>query len=600
MKIKSLRLIYSFFALTFLFTELATAEVTQAQQQLLDTLPPDQRESVMQKMNQANNIQDEIDEFVQENSMIERPESKESLSGEECQDCIFGYDFFQYSPSTFIQTSSFPVPSNYLLGPGDKIEIIYYGSNNNSEEAYILRNGNLVLPIIGPVNLAGKTYKEASVFLQQKVKSQLIGTEVSISVKELRSISVFVLGEAYKPGLYTISGLSSISNALFVSGGVNEQGSLRNIEIRREGANISTYDFYEFLLEGKVNKDLRLQDSDIIFIPFIEDRVMIDGAFKRPAVYEFKKGETIKDAIELAGGFRSNVPPDVKLEISSINIENFDRQISYLSLIPEDLERKLQNEDSINVSSSPKVLSKTVKLTGEFNRPGVYSLRQGDRVLDVINRAGGFTADAYDEGAVFLREQVAISQKDGFDRSADQLERTIVNIIAQGILTEASEATLAPLSGLIKRLRDIKPVGRMVVNLDDLTLKTNPFHNFKLQDGDSIHIPSRPYSVSISGEILNTSTLAFNPEMDIYDYLDLAGGLTDTADEDRIFVISPNGTSRILKRSLFNSQNYLLPGSTIVVSRKSRPLDGINIAQIVTPILADLATSAAAIAALSD
>tara|TARA_Y100001935_G_scaffold156397_1_gene128797 strand:- start:1940 stop:3739 length:1800 start_codon:yes stop_codon:yes gene_type:complete len=596
---KSLKATFLLLTLILFIPYSAFADVSESQKRLLETLPPDQRDSIMQKMNEANDLQEEIEEFVEENSLIERDEIEED-SENLCQDCIFGYDFFKFSPSTFVQTSIFPVPSDYLLGPGDKIEIIYNGSNNLTKDSYISRNGNLALPIIGPVNIAGKTFKDASVFLQNRVRSVLIGTEVTISVKELRSISVFILGEAYKPGLFTISGLSSISNALFVAGGVNEQGSLRNIEVRRNGEKIANYDFYEFLLKGKVNKDLRLQDGDVLFIPFIENRVRIDGAFKRPAIYEFKTGETVDDAIALAGGFLSNVPPNVQLEISSIDPGTFERKIGYLSLGSSDMGKELKNEDTINVTSSPKVVSKTIKLSGEFNRPGVYSLNSGDRLLDLINRAGGFTSDAYEEGAIFLREEVAKSQKDGFNRSADQLERTIVNIISQGILADASEATLAPLSTLIRRLREIKPVGRMVVDLDLLELKTNPVRNFRLQDGDSIHIPERPYSVSIVGEVLNSSSQSFDPDLKTEDYIDLAGGLNDTADESRIFVIYPNGTSKILKKSLFNSSNYLLPGSTIVVSRKSRPLDGVNIAQIVTPILADLATSAAAIAAISD
>ena len=124
---------------------------------------------------------------------------------------------------------------------------------------------------------------------------------------EARSIGVYVLGEAYKPGRYVMSGLSSVSNALFVSGGVNEQGSLRNIQIKRNNEVISTYDFYDFLLKGSLESDVVLEDGDIIFIPFIENSINVGGAFKRPHRYEFIEGETIQDAIFLAGGFNSEV-----------------------------------------------------------------------------------------------------------------------------------------------------------------------------------------------------------------------------------------------------------------------------------------------------
>ena len=140
----------------------------------------------------------------------------------------------------------------------------------------------------------------------------------------------------------------------------------------------------------------------------------------------------------------------------------------------------------------------------------------------------------------------------------------------------------------------------MVVDVDLLSLKTNPIGNFKLEDKDVFLMPQRPSSVSVVGEVLNTSTQSFDPELGTFDYISLAGGLRDTADKGKIFIILPNGQSRLAKQSLFSNDDYILPGSTIVVSRESRPLDGINLAGIITPVLADLATSAAAIAALSN
>ena len=266
----------------------------------------------------------------------------------------------------------------------------------------------------------------------------------------------------------------------------------------------------------------------------------------------------------------------------------------------DSLDRKLLNEDILTVSYSPKVAQLSIKLSGEFNRPGVYSFDLGDTLLDVVRRAGGYTEQAYTSGAVFLRESVAEAQKEGFKRSADQLEQTLVNVITRGIITDINESTLTPLISLITRLKEIDPPGRLVVDVDMLTLKTDPIKNIKIQNGDTLHIPTRPSSVSIAGEVLNTSSQYFYPERGVFDYINLAGGLTENADPKRIFIVYPDGQSQIVKNTLFSSSDYVLPGSTIVVSRLSRPLDGVNLAQIITPILADLATSAAAIAAISD
>ena len=383
-------LIYTFTLTNFLY---AAPDLDPEQLEMLKSLPADQRESIMAKMDTANALGKEIEEvFEEESTLIEKPEIQ-NIGESDCDDCIYGYDFFKYSPSTFVQTSSSPVPSDYLLGPGDKLEINYYGTENISEETYIKRNGNVVLPKIGPVSLAGLTFSEAKNLMENKVESTLIGTNISVSITELRSISVYLLGEAYKPGLYTMSALSSISNALFVAGGVNQQGSLRNIEIRRDNEIIGNYDFYDFLLKGIIDNETRLQDGDIIFVPFIENTVEIGGAFKRPATYEFLAGETIEDAINLAGGFDFNVPPSAKIEISSINKRDFNREISFLENSKQSLERELNNGDSINISFSPDAYSRTITLSGEFKKPGVYSFKQGEKILDIINRAGGYSKE---------------------------------------------------------------------------------------------------------------------------------------------------------------------------------------------------------------
>jgi protein involved in polysaccharide export with SLBB domain len=243
---------------------------------------------------------------------------------------------------------------------------------------------------------------------------------------------------------------------------------------------------------------------------------------------------------------------------------------------------------------------KTIKLTGEVNKPGEYSIRPGDKIQDVLDRAGGINNGGYVEGSVFLRKSVAKQQKEAFLRSADELENTIIDIITKGTIKNITEFTLTPISRLISRLREEDPIGRLVVDLDTLSLKTNPSKNFLVRDGDHIHVPKRPNSVSVVGEVLYLNTSSFDPKMDVADYIDLAGGLKDTADSDKIFVILPNGKSELIKKSLFSSGNILLPGSTIVVSRNPRPFDALSLTEIVAPIFANLATSAAAIAAISD
>ena len=575
------------------------AEISDEQQALLDSLPADQRDGILSKIQRAQGLQEEIEEaFEETESLVERPELEELEEDEICEDCIYGYDFFKFSPTTFAPIQNSPVSSSYILGPGDKLTINYFGNEESETETYVSREGFIILPLIGRVNLIGLTFEEATEYIEKQVSQKLIGIDVTISLSELRSISVFIIGEAYKPGKYTLSGLSSITNALFVSGGVNENGSLRNIQLKRNNEIITTYDFYDFLINGSSETEANLQDGDVLFIPFIENRVRLGGAFKRPHIYEFKQGETIGDAIKFAGGFMSNVAPDAQIEINSVDSNLFERRIRYISR-NSTLNNSLVNEDIITISSKSILQPQIMTITGEVVNPGQYSIIDGDTVLDLINRAGGYTDNSFSEGAVYLRKDVADQQKLGFLRSADELEDTLVSIISN-MDAQITEFSLAPIGRLIQRLREEEPVGRFVVDVDYLTLKTDPLKNFRVRGGDSLFIPKRPNTVSVVGEVLYAASQSYDPNLSARDYIDLSGGLKDVADQDRVFVIGPNGKSALVKRSLFGARNSILPGSTIVVPRDPRPLDGVALTQIITPVLADLATSAAAIAAISD
>ena len=568
---------------------------------MLEQLPPDQRESIKEKLRVATGLQGEIEQAFEEViSLVKKPELKDLKDQDGyCSECIYGFNFFQFSPSTFAPSDDTPINSSYSMGPGDKLLVNYYGSDEKTEEVFVNREGIVVLPLLGPVNVTGMTYGEASKYIQDKAKSELIGTQINISIREVRSVGVYVLGEAYKPGKYLLSGLSTVTNALFISGGVNKKGSLRNIQIKRDNKTVATYDFYDFLLKGSLDSEVTLQDGDIIFIPFIENSVIMGGAFKRPHRYEFKEGETLRDVVELAGGFDTEVMDGSRIELSTLDRSASTRSLTYLNLA-KDAKKLIKDGDVLNVSFTSGLTPQSITLTGEVKNPGEYSIRPGETILEIINRAGGYTDEAYFQGAVFLRKAVAKSQKEAFARSADQLENTIVDVITNNAGSSISESTLVPLSNLITKLRLEEPPGRMVVDLDTLKLKTDPIANFPVKNRDSLFIPERPSFVSIVGEVLNATTVGFNPDLSVDEYIDLAGGLNDAADRDKIFVILPDGKSQLVKRSLFSSSTYILPGSTIVITRDSRPFDAISLTQIITPILADLATSAAAIAAISD
>ena len=586
--------------LIFISSDFISAEVTEAQKELLENLPLDQRESIMMKMGKANELGEEIEKvFEEQSNLIKRPEL-EADPDKKCEECIFGYDIFQFSPTSFSSVENMPVPETYMVGPGDEILIEYFGIEAIKEKTFISRDGLLSLPEIGPLNVTGLTFIEMKELIKGKVSRELVGVFVSVSIIRLRSIKVYILGEAYKPGAYTISALSSVSNALFVSGGVNEQGSLRNIQVKRGGKLISTYDFYDLLIKGNTKTEVVLQDGDVIYVPFIENKIKIGGSFKRPYIYEFIEGETLQDAVNLAGGYKNGTILSPSIELSRLNQDNQDRELILVEISNiSSSSMALRDGDSINISEYSGLEAKTIELKGEFENPGVYSIMKGDTILDIIERAGGYTESAFTEGAVFLRKEVSEQQKAAFIRTADSLERNLVNMLSNGTFGTIGEFTLSPLVRLIDRLRNEEPIGRQVVEVGYLALKSDPFANFKLRDQDFLFVPERPGSITVSGEVLNATTLRYDPNLSVEDYISLSGGFNDEADKSSVFAIQPNGNAMVVKQRLFGKNSNLLPGTTIVVPRNSRYLDAISWTGVITPVLADLATSAAAIAAIS-
>jgi len=588
----------------FMGSSLFSAEkgITPEQEALLKQLSPDQRAVIEGKIRDSDDIKEDIEEaFNKEGFLVERPKlDEEEERKNKCKECIYGYDLFRFSPSTFAPANIVPISFSYILGPGDELTINLYGANQENHTEFVQRDGTFNLPLLGPINLAGYTFAEAQEIVKKDFKEKLIGTEVAITLNKLRSITVYVLGQAYKPGSYTLSALSTVINTLFVSGGVNKLGSLRNIEIKREGKLVNTYDLYDLLVKGDTTTDIRLQDGDTIFIPFIENKVTLGGAFKRPHIYELLDGETLEDVISFAGGFKAEVGFNPEIELSSINRASNKREISRVVYNENTINTKILNGDALNVSEISGLKPFSIELTGEFKNPGVYSIREGDTVLDIVSKAGGYTQSAFVEGAVYLRKDVAKIEHEGFKRTADNLEQLLFNIIQDGGLN-VTEFTLVPISQIIERLRKIVPVGRIVTSLDTLELKTDPYINFEVRNEDRIHVPKRPSSVSIVGEVLSSTTIQFLPDNRINDYIGAAGGLNSQADKNGIYIIGPNGQAELYKRKyLGKSKVEIMPGSTIVVSRDAKPWDAIKLTRVITPILADLATSAAAIAAISN
>ena len=358
--------------------------------------------------------------------------------------------------------------------------------------------------------------------------------------------------------------------------------------------------------KGKFSKNsgakLAADDGDSIPVPNGCTRVLVTVA-DDPLIMAILKPEG--STITIAGQSQTTESlPDsttwsenAKLELGSSNIDTNDRSISYLSQEPESLSRKLRDGDTINISKNISLFVGTIEMAGEVNLPGEYSILKGDTVLDLIERAGGYSDNSFSEGAIFLREDVAKLQKEGNERSAAELEDYMLRLVTKGTAENMNESMLMPISSLITKLRNDIPLGRQVVDLDYLRLKTDPALNFRLQDGDFLFIPKRPESVSIIGEVYNPSVQRYTPSLSLMEYIGLSGGVKDSADVGNIFVVLPNGKTLIQNKRFFSKKHSLLPGSTIVVTREN--YSGMELAVVLSPILSNFATSAVALAILN-
>ena len=314
----------------------------------------------------------------------------------------FGYNLFAGSPSTFAPATDIPVPANYVVGPGDTVILQLYGQLNVRYELAVSREGIIQFPEIGPLNVSGLSFEEMSELIQTTVDNTLIGQEVSVSMGSLRSIRIFVLGEAYRPGVYTVSSLSTMTNALFYSGGVSNLGSLRSIQLLRDGDVVNELDLYDLLLRGDTSNDARLQPNDVIFINTVGNTVGVSGEVRRPALFELKDEENISDVLSLSGGLLATAYPQLA-HLERINTLG-QRTVLDLNLTEdESLLIPVSDGDLLYVDTVLDQIELGVSIEGHVNRPGNFAWTEGARISDLL-RYEDFLPNPDFNYAVLLRE----------------------------------------------------------------------------------------------------------------------------------------------------------------------------------------------------
>jgi len=760
----------------------------------------------------------------------------------------YGYDLFVGSPTTFAPVTEIPIPNNYTLGPGDVLRVQLWGKENQQLELPVSRDGTLSFPQSGPQTVAGLTFDQAREQIKKRVSEQYIGVQASVSLGELRSIRVFVLGEARNAGSYTVSSLSTITNALYVSGGIKRTGSLRKIQHKRDGKLVGELDLYDLLLAGNTSDDNRLQPGDVIFIPPVGDRVGIDGEVYRPALYELKNDTNLQELVSLAGGLtpqaypqlvriernnddflriiaeanltttkgkQAKVKPGDRIEVASISditgqyvevkgaatrpgryawvpgmrvssiIQSLDNDLlqeadkRYAAIVRSDpesdtvsvinlrlrqaldnpggkndillqekdkflvfadegkvsaksrdqndtmterstlnngksigtnnvdgtdseegdevnyrrfsrealfapvlqrlkaqakpgapqqtiqvtgpvrypgeyplpasrqvsdaiyvagglkdsaslytaelarfgvdeegtgetrilslnLEAVMKGQASASLKSRDRLLIKsipefaqarTIELDGEVRYPGHYTIRNGETLRDVIERAGGLTDNAFPEGAIFTREKLRQLEAQRLREAEERLQGDLVGVQLEGddFGGQSAERT-QQVQGLLEEVQDSRPVGRMVINLAAV-VGSEDYQPIRLQDGDTLTVPTIPQAISVFGEVQFPTSHLHSKGLTVDDYLERSGGPTRQADEERVYVVKADGSVMLPEKSRWfgGRSQQLAPGDTIIVPIDVDRLNQLELWTNVSQILYQMALGAAAV-----
>ncbi len=627
---------------------------------------------------------------------------------------IYGASLFRQPPSTFAPVENVPVPADYVIGPGDELYVRLWGQLNVELRVTVDRNGQVFVPKVGPISVAGVHVSQLDVHFRQQIERIFRNFDLTVTLGKLRSIDVFFVGEARRPGTYTISSLSTLVNAIFAAGGPAPQGSMRHIQLKRDGQIITEFDLYDLLSKGDKSKDMALLPGDVIYVPPAGPQVAVAGSVNTPSIYELKDGKTsLADVIELAGGLntvadgskatieridqrqirsvtefsldakgqqemvkdgdivrilsivprfenavtlRGNVAnpgrypwhagmkirdllpnkdmlltrnywqsqnalvtgagtqyekpaqskadqeslrTEVKLNAPEINwdyavIQRLNPVDLSTTLIPFSLGKAVLEHDEANnlelqagdvvsvfsqhdISVPTKRQTMFVRVEGEVRVPGIYRIQQGDTLRDLLERAGGFTENAYVYGMQFTRESARLEQQASLNRIATEMEaqiheKSIANTRANPENAAAIAAQTESQRGLLEQLRSAKASGRIVLQLRPRDTGLAAVPRVVLEDLDRVLVPPRSQVVSVVGSVFNQSSFLYRKGATVGYYIRAAGNGNATADLRRALLVRADGSVIGHKTSVFFGGSFesihVLPGDAIVIPAK--------------------------------
>jgi protein involved in polysaccharide export with SLBB domain len=503
----------------------------------------------------------------------------------------FGENFFSSVQSSFMPINIPNIDSNYIVDVGDEFSILLTGKQNKELSLVVQRDGTLIIPEFGKISVAGFALQETEAKISNFISSISLGVNSFITLSEIRDVQLFLIGGVESPGVYTLSGGSNILHALNIAGGISENGSYRLVEHRRNGKVINKIDLYQTLVFGYNFGINSLRSGDVIFVAPPSFQVPISGGVNRPAIYEILPNETLEDIIELAGGFSESFYGHNAVKVFNKNVgSNSETQVKISELAKFTINPRTSIE--VPAYSNAVEAAREVNITGMVQRPGKYSIEQGESLGNLIQRAGGYKEGAYVYGGALFRENASTLEKEYAQINyADTINFLISSIGKPGTSFSSSAVEL-----LIQELKSQKFQGRVLTDFNFLNNK-----GISLLDGDNIVIPPMQRIVYTFGDFKSQSNVEYNPNYSISDYINISGGLKESA-RNFVLVIDPDGKTHVYKRRLFDLKSNIdiYPGSIIYAPREIGKLDGLLYASTVAPVLSSLALSLASLNSISD
>ena len=499
------------------------------------------------------------------------------------------------------------VPAEYLIAPGDEVLLTLWGSVDADLRLIVDRGGRISVPRVGTIQVAGVRYADLQDVVTRRVAQLFKNFQLSVTLGQLRGIRVLVTGFVLKPGSYTVNSLATVVTALMRAGGPGASGSFRAIELRRGGQMLSSFDLYDLLLKGDRSADRILQAGDVVHVGSVGVQVGFVGSVNKPVVLELKAGESVADALRMAGGF-SAVADRSRLAVERLRDRNGAR-IVQLDL-PDGLGQTLNHGDVLRAFSAVDIAlpvqrqSKRVRVEGEVQRPAEYVLPEGSTMADALRAAGGLTADAHVFGTEFTRESVRQTQQENYERALRDLETNFTRASSSRRVSTADEAAgesvrSASTYRLLERLRALRPNGRIVLQMAS---DSQSLPDLALENRDRISVPAKATTVGVFGSVFNAASYLYTPGRKLDDYLRLAGGPTRGADQTSVFVVRANGNvvsnqqdSSWFGRTSTVGQLPAEPGDTVFVPEEIEKSTFIQSAKDWTQILYQLGIGIAGI-----